>query len=34
MAVIAAYLIAIGTASVPNPGMVPPGTSWSGTTCW
>ena len=32
MAVIAAYFAAIGTASVPRPGMVPPGTSWSGTT--
>ena len=34
MAVMAAYLAAIGMASVPMPGSVPPGTSWSGTTRW
>ena len=31
IAVTAAYLAAIGTASVPSPGTMPPGTSWSGT---
>ena len=33
IAVIAAYLAAIGMASVPRPGRMPPGTSRSGTTC-
>ena len=32
IAVIAAYFTAIGIASVPSPGSVPPGTSRSGTT--
>src|SRR3954447_14048236 len=31
IAVRAAYFAAIGTASVPRPGTMPPGTSWSGT---